>query len=155
VILLLGFLVMLPFVALRDVMRSLASWRAVPLLEKSHTRSGAASFALVALAIYTVKRGGFSSMVDVELYIVAGVAAFATLWLVVGIAGSRGSLRYDPMRIFWLGVLGLGALALLSIERWRLPRTWQFWLVRDSINRVRDGGVGCGVRLDFSTLRSA
>ena len=38
---------------------------------------------------------------------------------------------------------------------WRPPRTWQFWRVRDSINRVRDGGGGCGVRLDFSTLRSA
>jgi hypothetical protein len=37
---------------------------------------------------------------------------------------------------------------------WRPPRTWQFGSVRDSIHRVRDGGGGCGVKLDFLMLRS-
>jgi len=39
-------------------------------------------------------------------------------------------------------------------DNWRPPRTWQFWPVRDSMGRVRDGGGGCAVRLGFSTLRS-
>ena len=87
-------------------------WRAVPLAQKSHTRSGLASFVLVALAIYIVKRG-FSSMGGVELICVAGIAAFAALWLVVGVVGSRGVLRFDRMSLFWFGVVCLGAIALL------------------------------------------
>jgi transposase len=41
----------------------------------------------------------------------------------------------------------------ILLSSWTPPRTWQFCLVCDSIHRVRDGGGGCGVRLDFSTLR--
>jgi hypothetical protein len=95
-------------------------WRAVPLVEKSHARAGIGAFVLVALAIYTVKRGGFSSMVDVELYLVPSAAAFAAVWLGVGIVGSQGRLRYDPMQIFWLGVVGVGALVLFSVKGWPL-----------------------------------
>ena len=71
-----------------------------------------------ALAIYTVKRGGFFPMVDVDCC-VTGVAAFATLWLVVGITGSQGA-RFDPMSVFWWSVAGIGALALLSVKGWPL-----------------------------------
>lgn len=113
-------LALAPLALLADLVRDWRRWRAVPLVQKSHTRAGVGAFVLVALAIYIVKRGGFSSMVDVELYGIAGAAAFAALWLVVGIAGSQGSLRYDPMQIFWLGVLGIGALALLSVKGWPL-----------------------------------
>jgi hypothetical protein len=113
-------LIGVPIAVLGDLVRAWRRWRAVPLVQKSHTRSGVGSFVLVALAIYTVKRGGFSSMPDVELYVVAGVAAFATLWLVVGVAGSQGSLRYDPMSLFWYGLLGIAALALLFVQGWPL-----------------------------------
>jgi hypothetical protein len=44
-----------------------------------------------------------------------------------------------------------GAADSIKLGSWRPPRTWQFWLVRDSIRRVRDGGGECGARLDFST----
>jgi hypothetical protein len=67
---------------------------------------------LVSLAIYVAKRGGFSSMTDYELYGVLGIGAYAVLWVCVGVIGSRGA-RFDPMSVFWFGVLGLGALALL------------------------------------------
>lgn len=89
-----------------------ASWRRVPLQQKSHSRAGLGAFGLVALAIYSVKRG-FSEMGEVELFCVAGLAAFSALWLGVGVAGSQGALRFDPMSVFWFGVAFLGAVALL------------------------------------------
>jgi hypothetical protein len=105
-------LISLPFVLLRSGYRAHQRWRAVPLLQKSHTRAGLASAALVALVVYIAERG-ISAMTEIELYGAAGIGAFAMLYLVVGIVGSRGQLRFDPMSIFWFGVLGLGALALL------------------------------------------
>jgi hypothetical protein len=73
---------------------------------------------LVALAIYAVKRGGFYS--HLELYSAAVIAAFASLWLVAGLAGSQGTLRYDPMKVFYMGALGVCAVLLLCVERWSL-----------------------------------
>jgi hypothetical protein len=105
-------LINLPFVLLRSGYRAHQRWRAVPLLQKSHTRAGLASAALVALGVYIVERG-ISAMTEIELYGAAGIGAFAMLYLVVGVIGSRGQLRFDPMSIFWFGVLGLGALTLL------------------------------------------
>src|ERR1700761_342040 len=105
-------LISLPFVLLRSGYRAHQRWRAVPLLQKSHTRAGLASAALVALGVYIAERG-ISAMTEIELYGAAGIGAFATLYLVVGVIGSRGRLRFDPMSIFWFGVLGLGALTLL------------------------------------------
>jgi hypothetical protein len=113
-------LIVLPIELAMGLGRGWRRWRAVPLVEKSHCRAGIGAFLLVALAIYTVKRGGFSPMVDVELYVVAGAAAFAMLWLGVGIVGSQGRLRSDPMQIFWLGVVGVGAVVLLSVKGWPL-----------------------------------
>src|SRR5271169_2196247 len=111
-------LIVLPIELAMGLGRGWRRWRAVPLVEKSHARAGMGAFVLVALAIYTVKRGGFSPMADVELYVVGGASAFAMLWLVVGMVGSRGRLSYDPMQIFWLGVVGVGALVLLSVKGW-------------------------------------
>jgi hypothetical protein len=105
-------LISLPFVLLRSGYRAHQRWRAVPLLQKSHTRAGLASAALVALGVYIAERG-ISAMTEIELYGAAGIGAFAMLYLVVGVIGSRGQLRFDPMSIFWFGVLGLGALTLL------------------------------------------
>lgn len=107
-----GELISLPFVLLRGGWRAHQRWRAVPLLQKSHTRAGLASAALVALGVYIVERG-MSAMTEIELYGAAGIGAFAVLYLVVGVIGSRGQLRFDPMSIFWFGTLGLGALAVL------------------------------------------
>ena len=101
----------IPINLARAAFRISRKWRGVPLVQRNHTRAGVGAFALVAIPIYIVKRGGFSSMFDIELYFLAASSAFAAIWLVVGVAGSR--LRYDPMQIFWLGVLGLGAVALL------------------------------------------
>lgn len=105
-------LISLPFVLLRSGWRAHQRWRAVPLLQKSHTRAGLAAAALVALGVYIAERGIWA-MTQIELYGAAGIGAFAVLYLVVGIIGSRGQLRFDPMSVFWFGVLGLGALALL------------------------------------------
>jgi hypothetical protein len=109
---LISYVIRLPFVLARGGFRAHQRWRAVPLLQKSHTRAGIAAAALVALGIYVVERG-FWAMTEVELYGAAGIGAFAALYLAVGIIGSRGKLRFDPMSIFWFGVLGLGAIALL------------------------------------------
>ena len=39
---------------------------------------------------------------------------------------------------------------VVDLVNWTPPRTSRFWLVRDSMDLVRDGGGGCGVKLDFS-----
>ena len=114
-----GELIRLPFVLLRGGFRTHQRWRAVPLLRKSHTRAGLAAASLVALGVYIAERG-ISAMTEIELDGAAGIGAFALLYLAVGIVGSRGQLRFDPMSIFWFGVLGLGALALLVMFGWSL-----------------------------------
>jgi hypothetical protein len=101
----------IPFNLALAAFRIWRNWRVVPLQQKMHTRAGVGAFVLVALAIYSVKRGVFS-MGEVELACIAGLAAFSALWVVVGVIGSQGA-RFDPMQIFWLGVIGLGAVALL------------------------------------------
>lgn len=108
-------LIAIPIELLRVGAHAWFRWRAVGLPQKSHTRGGVAAFVLVAIPIYVVKRGGISAMAEVELYCVAGLAAFALLWLVVGVAGSRGALRFDPMSVFWFGVVCLGAIGLLAL----------------------------------------
>ena len=107
-------LIGVPFAILRDAFRAYRRWRPVPLLQKSHTRAALAAAVLVALGVYVAERGIFA-MTDIELYGAAGIGAFAALYLVIGIVGSRGQLRFDPMSIFWFGVLGLGAIAVLVL----------------------------------------
>lgn len=105
-------LISIPFSLARAGFRIWRNWRVVPLVQRNHTRAGVGAFALVALSIYIAKRGGFSSMGEVELACIAGLAAFSALWVCVGVIGSRGA-RFDPMQIFWLGAICLGAVALL------------------------------------------
>jgi hypothetical protein len=107
-------LIRLPFVLLRGAWRAHQRWRAVPLLQKSHARAGIAAAVLVALGIAIAERGIWA-MTEIELYCAAGIGAFAVLYLVVGVIGSRGRLRFDPMSIFWFAVTGLGAAALLAL----------------------------------------
>src|ERR1700759_1257045 len=109
---LMALVVRAPFVLLRGGFRAHQRWRAASLLQKSHTRAGIAAAVLVALGIYVVERGVWS-MTEIELYGALGIGAFVALYLAVGIIGSQGRLRFDPMSIFWFGVLGLGAIALL------------------------------------------
>jgi len=106
-------LIGLPIALLTSIVRGWRHWRAVPLVQKNHTRAGVGAFVLIALALYVLRGGGFSS--STELYCVACGAAFAGLWVVVGITGSQGA-RYDPMSIFWWSVAGIGSLALLSLK---------------------------------------
>jgi hypothetical protein len=105
-------LLSIPFHLARAAFRIWRNWRAVPLVSRNHTRSGVGAFVLVAIPIFIVKRGGFSSMGEVELACIAGLAAFSALWVCVGVIGSQGA-RFDPMSVFWLGVICLGAVALL------------------------------------------
>jgi hypothetical protein len=109
-------LIALPFKLLASAWRGWRHWRALPLVQRNHTRAGAGASVLVALGIYTVMRGGFWAMSEIELYGAAGLGAFAALWLVVGVIGSRGGSRFDPMSIFWWSVLCLGGIALLLIK---------------------------------------
>jgi hypothetical protein len=109
-------LIALPFKLLRSGWRGWRYWRQVSLVQKSHFRAGAGAFVLVALAIYTVMRGGIFAMSGIELYGAAGLGAFAMLWLAVGVAGSRKTPRFDPMSFFWWSALVLGAIALLIMK---------------------------------------
>jgi hypothetical protein len=100
--------------ALSRLPRGFMRWRALPLQNKSQIRAAAGSAALVGLALYVLREGGISSAT--ELYIVAGVGLFAALWVGVGIVGAQGALRFDPMQIFWLGLVAIGGVALLCLK---------------------------------------
>jgi hypothetical protein len=104
-------IIAIPVNLARAAFRMWRNWRVIPLVQRNHTRAGVGSFVLVALAIYSAKRG-FASMGEVELACIAGVAAFSVLWVCVGVIGSKAA-RIDPMQIFWLSVICLGAVALL------------------------------------------
>jgi hypothetical protein len=109
-------LIALPFQLVAKAWRGWRYWRSVPLVQKSHFRAGAGAFVIVALALYAIDRGGFSAMSGIELYGIAGLGGFALLWLAVGVIGSRGAPRFDPMSFFWWSVLVLGAIALIVIK---------------------------------------
>ena len=112
VILLLGFLVMLPFVALRDVMRLVAAWRRVPLQQKNHIRSTWGGFLLVLSIGLAVRR--FPAADPIELYVLGGLGAIGLLYLVVGIHGAPGA-RFDFMSGFWWAVTAIGCAAALVL----------------------------------------
>ena len=85
-------------------------WRAVPLEQKSTFRCTLGSFVLVTLG------GGIlfnaipcTNWAEVTAY--GGLAAFAMLYLLVGLFCSRW--RFDPMAVFWWGALAVSAGALL------------------------------------------
>jgi hypothetical protein len=106
--------VLLPLALLRDLFRlgrgaaRLARNRqAVPLPQRNVTRATAGAFVLAACAVLA---GNGFPVIGVK--VTAGVAAFALLYFVVGIAGARNA-TVDVMAAFWWAVLALGGLALL------------------------------------------
>jgi predicted Na+-dependent transporter len=107
----LGLMVMLPFALLGDVIRLWWRWRAVPLPRKNMTRATAGAFVLVACAVFADH--GFPV---VGSRLTAGIAAFALLYLVVGLRGAHGA-AFDVMSAFWWAALALGGAALLAFGR--------------------------------------
>lgn len=111
---LVGELIALPFVLLRDLFRLVGwllrlrrQWRQVPLHEKNRVRGTAAAAALVGCAALAVK--GFPL---VGAKATTGIAALALLYLIVGVKGSHGA-SYDSMSAFWYAATALGSVALL------------------------------------------
>jgi hypothetical protein len=107
-------LALLPLALLRDLFRlgrgaaRLARNRqAVPLSQRNVSRATAGAFVLAACVV--LAGNGFPV---VGWKATAGIAAFALLYLVVGVAGARGA-TVDVMAAFWWAVVALGALALL------------------------------------------
>jgi hypothetical protein len=84
--------------------------RAAPLQQKNFTRATAGAFALVACAVLAAY--GFP-VVGPKL--TAGIAAFAALYLVVGVASQNSSV--DFMSVFWWSALAIGCAALLIYVR--------------------------------------
>jgi hypothetical protein len=109
-----GELVALPFVVLRDLFRLVLwlfrlrqRWRGVPLQERNRARATGGMFALIACIVLAAH--GFP-VVGVKP--IAGIAAFALLYLVAGVAGSR-SATVDVLAVFWRCALVIGSVALL------------------------------------------
>jgi hypothetical protein len=107
---LIGQLVMLPFAIATDILRLRQRWNAVPLPQRNKTRATGGAFALVGCAVLAAH--GFP-VVGPKL--TAGIAAFALLYLVVGINGAHGA-TFDVMSVFWWAVLALGGVALLVVR---------------------------------------
>jgi hypothetical protein len=108
---LIGGLIALPFVLLRDFFRLLAwpfrlrqRWRAVPLEIKSHIRLRTATFALVVLIGASVFRL-IPYDNSIERWSALAVAGYSLLNLGAGLIGvlfaERWQLRFDPMSIWW------------------------------------------------------
>jgi hypothetical protein len=98
------------------VSADLRALRAIPLPQRNRTRATAGAFVLVGCTVLAVH--GFPV---VGVKVTAGLAAFALLYLVVGIHGAVQARRVDVMSCFWWGVLVLGCgLLLVFIEGIRL-----------------------------------
>jgi hypothetical protein len=115
-----GELVALPFVVLRDLFRLVLwlfrlrqRWRAVPLQERNRARATGGMFALVACGVVAAHGCPF-----VGAKPIAGVAAFALLYLVAGLAGSRSATAtVDLLAVFWRCALVIGSVALLAYAK--------------------------------------
>jgi hypothetical protein len=83
--------------------------RDAPLQQKNITRAAAGAFVLADCAVLALH--GFPV---VGWQVTAGVAAFALLYLIVGVCGSQGA-RFDFMAVFWPAVLALCCLALVIV----------------------------------------
>ncbi len=81
-------------------------WRGVPLQERNRARATGGMFALIACIVLAAH--GFPV---VGVTPIAGIAAFALLYLVAG-AGSRGA-TVDVLAVFWRCALVIGSVALL------------------------------------------
>jgi hypothetical protein len=109
-----GELVALPFVVLRDLFRLVLwlfrlrqRWRAVPLQEKNRARATGGMFALIACIVLAAHGCPF-----VGVKPIAGLAAFSLLYVLVGVAGSR-SATVDVLAVFWRCAVAIGGVALL------------------------------------------
>jgi hypothetical protein len=114
-----GLLVLLPLALLRDIFRlgrgaaRLARMRRnnVPLPQKNKTRATGGAFVLVACAVLA-----FHGFPVIGWQATAIIAAFALLYLVVGIHGSQGA-TFDFMSAFWWGVLAIaGVVAFVHFQ---------------------------------------
>ena len=110
---------MVPLAILLDLLklgRVVALWshrrRAVPLQQRNIKRAAAGAFGLV-LCLFLAAHG----FPVIGWQVTAGIAAFALLYLVVGIHGRQGA-RFDAMSVFWWGALVLIAGAALAFL-WR------------------------------------
>lgn len=118
---LVGELIALPFVLVRGLFRLLfrllrlllfvlsvfRRYRSIPLQDKNRLRATWGAFALVAclvFAAYGCPVGGPT--------LVAAIAAFACLYIVVGVVGSRGA-TVDVMAVFWRCTLMMGCMVVL------------------------------------------
>jgi hypothetical protein len=107
----------LPFALLRDLFRlgrgiaRRSGNNNVPLPQKNRTRATGGAFVLVACAVLAAH--GFPV---IGWQATAIIAAFALLYVVVGIHGSQGA-SFDFLSAFWWGVLALGAAVLLGFVK--------------------------------------
>jgi hypothetical protein len=110
----------LPFALVRDLFRlgrgvarmaQRSGNNNVPLPQKNKTRATAGAFLLVGCAILAAH--GFPV---IGWQATAIIAAFALLYLVVGIHGAQGA-SFDFMSAFWWGVLALGSAVLLGFVK--------------------------------------
>ena len=103
---LLALLAIAPFVMAADAWRLGEGYRQMPLHERNRVRAMAGAAALILCAALALK--GFPVLGAKGTGI---VAAFALLYLVVGIRGSHGA-SYDFMSAFWYAAGALGGVAL-------------------------------------------
>jgi len=111
-----GELVALPFVMVRDLFRLVLwlfrlgqRWRAVSLQDRNRARAAGGLFALVA-SIVIAAHG--CPLIGVKP--TAALAAFAFLYLVAGLAGSRNATAtVGLLAVFWRCALVIGSVALL------------------------------------------
>jgi hypothetical protein len=97
---------------LGDFLRLRQRWRHVPVQQKNLTRATAGAFGLVACIVLMAH--GFPVIGSKTT---AGIAAFAVLYLVAGIAGARGAAVEIFMSVFWWGALIVGGAALLTFAK--------------------------------------
>lgn len=82
--------------------------RDASLQQKNITRATAGAVVLVGCVVLA-----WHGFPIIGWQVTAAVAAFALLYLLVGICGSQGT-RFDVMSVVWPAVLALGCLALLA-----------------------------------------
>lgn len=100
----------LPVVLVLDILQLRRRWRAVPLHERNIIRATIAVFVLVFCGWLAAKGFPF-----IGPKVTGAIAAFALLYLMVGISVSRGA-RADWMSLFWLAAAALGCAAFLIMN---------------------------------------
>jgi hypothetical protein len=104
------YLALLPIALVLDLLHLRRRWRAVPLHERNMMRATVAVFVLVFCGWLAAKGFPFIGPKGT-----GAIAAFALLYLVVGISGSRGA-RVDWMSLFWMAAAAVGCAAFLMMK---------------------------------------